>query len=514
MLYKREKALLKIAVTTIVLSLFSFTGLSQQKPIVEEVEVVNIVIPLRVFYKGVPVDGLQKKDFQLYENGKLQSINVFQKITRKIKKDSRQFVADRDEIRKKRFFVLVFNVFDYTKDVSKGIDYFFSNIYHKNDRVAIVTPERTFNIENSKEMIASLPVLKKVLKTYSRKAKFELGKVLKNLENEVVSFGSDGNLTGRTILSFFVKFEHLWNYYARKYLIPDVSEYYRFAEFLKDIKDEKWVIVFQQREVFPQLRELSKIEAWIESYVQRWRHIQIKFQRFKQMFQIAKNVPLDKIKEVFFKANATFYVLLLRTRQDTFSRNLKYNEVASDFEESFKAISEATGGDTVLSNKLTQSLQRISEHKDVYYILSYRPAELHNENRKIKVKIKEHKDFQTYYVKNYRMNPESPEDKNILKIDIRDFSFKEHRLNFSIVNYFHKQLKEKKTGLIEVKIMIMDSTTGQVVYEKTQTLKTNESQTEIGVELNFLKKGDYHLLLDIRDRLNGESRIFNRVIHN
>jgi hypothetical protein len=308
--------------------------------------------------------------------------------------------------------------------------------------VAIVTPERTFNIENSKEMIASLPVLKQVLKTYSRKAKFELDRVLRNLEDEVISFGADGSLTNRTILSFFVRFENLWKRYARKYLIPDVSEYYRFAEFLKDIKDEKWVIVFQQREVFPQLRKFSEVEKWIESYIflHRWTHIQIKYQQFKQMFQIANNVPLDKIKEVFFKANATFHVLLMKTRQDTFSRNLKYNEVASDFEESFKAISDATDGDTVLSNKLTQSLQRISEHKDVYYILSYRPAKLHNKNRKIKVKIKKHKDFQTYYVKNYRMNPESPENKNMLKIDVKDFSFKEHHLNFSIVNYFHKQL--------------------------------------------------------------------------
>jgi hypothetical protein len=64
-LYEGEKAMLKIAVTTILFSLFTFLDFSQEKPIVEEVEVVNIVIPLRVFYKGVPVDGLKKKDFQL-----------------------------------------------------------------------------------------------------------------------------------------------------------------------------------------------------------------------------------------------------------------------------------------------------------------------------------------------------------------------------------------------------------------------------------------------------------------
>ena len=37
----------------------------------EEVSVVNMEVPVRVFYKGKSVDDLNKNDFKLYEDGKL-----------------------------------------------------------------------------------------------------------------------------------------------------------------------------------------------------------------------------------------------------------------------------------------------------------------------------------------------------------------------------------------------------------------------------------------------------------
>jgi hypothetical protein len=53
------------------IAVFSFFvwGMSQeQEKIIEEVEVVNIEVPVRVFSKGAPVGGLKKSDFKLLVN--------------------------------------------------------------------------------------------------------------------------------------------------------------------------------------------------------------------------------------------------------------------------------------------------------------------------------------------------------------------------------------------------------------------------------------------------------------
>ena len=57
----------------------------EEEPIKEKVEVVNVEVPVRVFYRGKPVDNLTKQDFKLYERGKLKEINGFYIKRKKIK---------------------------------------------------------------------------------------------------------------------------------------------------------------------------------------------------------------------------------------------------------------------------------------------------------------------------------------------------------------------------------------------------------------------------------------------
>jgi len=50
-------------------------GQQENEVLKETVRVVNVEVPVRVRYRGKPVDNLTKNDFKLYESGKLQDIH-------------------------------------------------------------------------------------------------------------------------------------------------------------------------------------------------------------------------------------------------------------------------------------------------------------------------------------------------------------------------------------------------------------------------------------------------------
>ncbi len=493
-----------------------------QERIVEEMDVVNILVPVRVFHKGKPVEGLKKEDFQLYENGKLQRINTFQQFTRQIKRDTAAVKTLPGNVKadNSRFFVLIFNVFDFNLEVEKAIGTFFRNVYKETDKVVIITPERTFNISNSREMLASMPVLKKMLKLYSQKAKQELNRIFRNLENEVDQFFQQYfvDVASKT---FLTNYKRMWNEFSRRYLIPDVKKFNWFADVMKNVNMEKWVIVFQQREVFPQFKSLSRIEKRMEDWITghptkpTTPMLEQLLHRLRYAFKVSEGFPLEQIQQAFFKANATFHVLLFRGVKVAMSQDFEYSEAVSDYEQSFRAISRATGGDVIFTNKLTESLEKVSKQKDVYYILSYAPANTKNKNRKIKIKVADsdgNRKLNAYYIKNLQLNPDVKPEEEKRKVDIARFSFNDRLLMFSLVNYLQREIEGKTIGVVEVRLMLMDSETEAIVYDQANVLEAENSQTNIRIPFNSLKKGAYHLIIDLNDRLANKSRIFTEKV--
>jgi hypothetical protein len=343
--------------------------------------------------------------------------------------------------------------------------------------------------------------------------------MLRKLESQVNQFFESYFVDTATKV-FLANYKRIWNEYSRKYLIPDVKKFYRFADFLKNIKLDKWVIVFQQKEVFPQFKSFSRIERRIEEWISGHPTklttpiLEQMLERLKFEFKISYNFPLEEIEEAFFKANATFHVLLFKSFKSAQSQDFEFSEAASDYENSFKTISRATGGDIVFTNKLSDSLDRISEKKDVHYILSYAPKETHKKNRKIKVKVISNKGYTIFYVNKIKLNPEIKEGKEQFKIDVKDFSFRDRTMKVSLTKYLRKKTKEKEKeiGLIDVSIIIIDSNSEEIVYNKSNTLEAVDPTTNITIKFNFLRKGKYHLILDLYDKLTRKSRLVSKDI--
>ena len=65
--------------------------------------------------------------------------------------------------------------------------------------------------------------------------------------------------------------------------------------------------------------------------------------------------------------------------------DVEYKQISTELENSLREITKRTGGELVLSNKLDVALDSICEKEDVYYILTYAPA---NPDKVGKIKIK------------------------------------------------------------------------------------------------------------------------------
>ena len=78
----KKKRIIYLFITIFIF--ISYIPAQEQDKLVEEVDVVNVMVPVRVFYKGEPVKGLKKEDFKILVNGKKTAIHGFFEKTQKI----------------------------------------------------------------------------------------------------------------------------------------------------------------------------------------------------------------------------------------------------------------------------------------------------------------------------------------------------------------------------------------------------------------------------------------------
>ena len=99
-----------------------FVFCQQEKELLREsVEVVNVEVPVRVYYKGKLVDDLTRADFKLYENRKLQEIKGFICKRKKIKVQEVEMTAEQKKTLAPRYFTLVFRI-QYFNDDLKHVE--------------------------------------------------------------------------------------------------------------------------------------------------------------------------------------------------------------------------------------------------------------------------------------------------------------------------------------------------------------------------------------------------------
>lgn len=487
----------------------------------EEVTVTAVEVPVRVLYQGQPVKDLTKEDFTIYQNGVKQKITSFEAISRKIASPEALSLSKKKNQPSKRLFMLIFNIIDYNPAVGEAIYYFFQHIFQPGDQFLVLTENRLINIQRGKNMSEVIGNIKESLKKYKilstqntlktfRELRFEADRLLAILR------GLDQSQfvpVDQAMIRFFNNYQRAWNDYRRQYLTPDLSSYRSIIRRVRQIEGEKWAICFQQRELFPKLKNASRLDiainTWIESQADpqnqvKARLVQAKRMELQRTLDVSEFFPAESIKDLFMQANITFHLILLKSFRTVFSQDFELQEVAQDYEDCFKKISQVTGGSTAFSNNVLEAMTKACQKEDYYYLLVYSPHEdIESKERKIKVKVNR-PDVEVISLKKL---PEKVEP----FITIAGFKAGRKTVRFSLLNYKMSKIKGKTTGIADVKVTLFDENTKKV-FDQGKTLNFTKKETHVSLNFNWLKSGNYFIIIQAMDKIANESDVFSAYI--
>lgn len=493
----------------------SSSVLVQQK-LQEEVTVTAVEVPVRLLYHSQAVKNLTKEDFEIYENGILQKITAFEVHSRKIAIPQKFAQQDEKVKSQKRLFILIFNIFDYKEAVGEAIDFFFKNFFRPGDRIILITEERLLNIEQEKNLSDLIFNLRETLKKYKVISTAYTYKAYKDLRYEADRLlaalrGNMGMSPGSVAVTrFFERYLSIWLEYKKQFLSPNMELYRSVVKRVRQMEGEKWAICFQQRDMFPKLKNEGSLGREIQAIVDDpdggivARTIQAKLWDLERSFDISENFPTDALKNLFMEANITFHLILLKSQRDLLSQDFELHEVAQDYENCFKLISASTGGHTSFSNKVIDALEEATEAEDYYYLLVYSPKEEQpNKTREVEVKVRR-KDVDVIYLKHFRAKVEPP-------IVITDFKAGEKTIKFALKNFKMTKIKGKVAGIADVKIILFDDAS-EKIFDQGKSLNLFKKEATISLDFNWLKSGSYFLIIQAVDKVSSEVDVFSRAI--
>lgn len=487
--------------------------LAQQKYPQEEVTVIAVEVPVRVLLKGKAVKDLTKEDFEIYENGIKQQITAFEVASRKIA-ISREITEDELKIPlKPRLFFLIFNIFDYNESVGEGIDYFFEDVFSPGDRIIVLTEGRLLNIDFRETIPETASNLKETLKKYKALSTGNIYKAYQDLRYEAdrLERPTDPDLY-RPIVTFYNNYLRIWKDYRKRFINPDLGTYKSIIKRVRLLEADKWALCFQQREMFPKLRNEGRTERLVREYIDtpsnnpiinaQQRNLRAMQLDLKRTLDITGDIPIEAIKSLFMQANITFHLMLLKSaRTHLVARDFELTEVGQDFEDLYKQISFATGGYTTFSNKVTEALQEATESEDFHYLLVYQPkTDPMKESREVEVKVNK-KGIDIIYLKNIPKIEAPP-------ITITNFNAGNKTISFTLTNYKMAQVQDALKGIVDVKITIFDEKS-EKVFDEGRTLNLEKKETNISLNFGQLKSGTHFIIIQVTDKIANEIDVYS-----
>ena len=487
----------------------------------EEVTVTAVEVPVRVLEKGKAVRGLNKDDFEVYENGVKQEITHFEIISKKISPPEAAALPAQERQPKKRLFLLIFNIFDYNEGVGEAIDLFFRDVYQPGDQVMAITEDLVLSLEGGKKTEELILNLKQGLKKYKAISTQNILRVFRELRHEADRLLSalrgsgmgDMSTLDQAMIRFFENYQSAWDAYRRQYLMPDVAFYQTLAGKVRTIGAEKWAICFQQRDLFPELKSASRLETeirnWVDSQITpedqiRARMVQARQQDLQRRLALSELVSSDLFRDIFLSADVTFHLVLLKSFRTLQDQDFELEEIGQDYEESFRKISRATGGYLALSNRPAEALQEAVGTEDYHYLLVYSPADISaQQKREIEVRVKR-SGAEVNFLKNYVAAGPPP-------ITIANFKSGAKTISFSLLHYQMGKSEGGIRGLADVKITIFDEHS-KTVFDEGKTLDLIKKETHISLHFGQLKSGDYFVIIQTFDRLANEQDVYSGMI--
>jgi hypothetical protein len=380
----KEKRLLVIGFFGLCLTLFA-------QELQHEVRVVNIEVPVRVFKGDRFVEDLKLEDFEVFENGRLQTIEsvYLVKKTAVHREEGKRSV----EPRVQRTFVFLFQMTDYLPEVEKAMVYFFEHVITAEDSLIIVTPLKTYNLKKETLHSLSRQKITDQLVGILRKDIVLGGTEYRNLirELEVVMQDYDPNEAEGGLQLYSTLLEKLENLRA-----IDQKKLIEFAKFLKGQEGQKYGFLFYQKEVVPKIhpRIMNEMTSLSQDRMDQVLNLISIFDHYYRDVSF----DVDLIKKTFSDSLLAIHFLFITktppVKVDITSLRpsdiMTMVEQSEDIYNAFREIALATGGFIESSADAGSAFKQAAEASENYYLLYYQPQDYKPDGkfRDIKVKVK------------------------------------------------------------------------------------------------------------------------------
>jgi hypothetical protein len=498
---------------------------AQEKP-QESVTVTAVEIPVRVFDRNGFVDGLTKDDFEVFENSIKQDITGFEAVSRAILPESVEMPGPIPKQTRKRNFLLIFNVYAYTDEIGEAIDFFFKNVFSPGDRLVTLVNEGLVQIKGDGGGEEIVSPLKEVLLEVKKVSLADLNRTFLDLEKkaedlvaslDLKSSGTSGyedDAEFTHISRFLDDYQRAWLDYNRRKLDVSLDLYKTVAERMGKLDGDKWAVCFQQRAVFPKIKSQGRLSEALRQALDSQEganplamHVLAQRRAVETSLNVNDNFPAGRIQELFTRANITFHVLLMKPASiyaGSVSADLDLGEVRAEYEAVLGKISRSTGGVTIFSNKVLDTLKEASVKTDQYYLLVYQPPKgLVKPDNKIKVRVKREG------VEVVSLKERTPVI--VEGIAVCDFEFAGKSIAFRLKDYARAPLEWKEQGRATIAVSVFNDQSDKV-YSKMTTLNLAADTTRVSLDLQALLPGDYFVLIEAHDVVSGEKAIFSQAV--
>lgn len=486
-----------------------------QEPIIEKVEVINVEIPVRVFFKGKPVACLTKSDFKLFINGREREINGFYESRKILTAPGETAEPPEGTPSSSRLFVLLFNLNYYDPDVLLIPDIFFDKVFRPDDRLIIITNRFFFGDRMVPVPSLEREKLKQVLINEMEAAAERFKDFQRQMETMLRSFKARlkyTTLRDLTCNEFVSNYRQLLVEFKAYHLRMDDARYLELAGHLKEQKVEKWVLSFYQVGRFFKPRwnsEFRKILLGNDFFRSTQRYHEL--QEALEVDDPLLDVDLSK---VFVDTGAAFHTVLMEEREgmrNDLSADLSFRPVVSAVYGLLEKIAKGTGGTFKESRGIPGFFKDIAAEDDICYMLTYEPGKGDDHKRgKIEVTVRNEK-YDVYYDDGKRgayfrqlvskAQPETP----LIRID--EVSYDRRLLTF-IVSGFKIDDRNRKTEL-PVRLQVFNRHS-ESIFDGVESFTIKDipvNKVKLQISFPDVPPGTYDVFIWISDPLTGRSDV-------
>lgn len=396
---------MKKQILILLLAAMTFTFATDQQ-FQEESVVINVEVPARIYDRNVFVDNLTIDDFEIYEDGKLQTIEAVYLIKKKSierREENRRF----NPLTSRQFF-LWFQISNYMPRIKEAIDHFFENVFIPGDSLVVVTPLKAYNLKSQALELRSVEEISDQLASIIREdavsgnleyrtALRDLQEIVNIIESKISEREDESQIGDEVISEFSVYNVGSVEEVVQLYLtVMDTLENLRkmdqqklldYAEYLKDKEGQKHIFLFYEREFLPQLDPYT-IDKFMASYQDK-PALQFNLANLFQNYTRDIAIDIDKVKQAFADSSLSIHFLFLKNMADN-QPGLRMQERSEDVYNVFRQMAAATGGIAESSSNPAWAFRRVAEAFENYYLLYYTPQNYTKDGKfkNIEVRVK------------------------------------------------------------------------------------------------------------------------------